>query len=64
MRKTWSAPKNGWMAPTTPISRRELVGLFGAAAGFGLAATGVAGVAAEPLQTVARAADVAFPKAR
>jgi phosphotriesterase-related protein len=62
MRKTWSAPKNGWMAPTTPISRRELLGLFGAAAGLGLAATGVAGVDVEPLQTAARAADVAFPK--
>ena len=37
MRKTWSAPKNGWMAPTTRISRRELLGLLGAGAGLGVA---------------------------
>jgi len=62
MRTIWNAPKSGCMAQAPPISRRDLLGLFGAAAGLGLVSPGAVGVVAEPLQTASRAASVAFPK--
>ena len=64
MRKTWNEPERGSMGTPAPIGRRELLGLFGAAAGLGLASAGSRnfGVAAAGLQTVARNANVAFPK--